>query len=137
MDNNSSNDFNQDVWQQQPVYDTPQQPLGKNHDTTVLVLGIVSAIMALLSSCICCCVPVPIVTAIIGIVFAIITTKNGHEWNAVRIIGLILCIVSILGLILYFVYIIAFMYSPTGQQMMSEYMKMYEDIMNGYTDFQY
>ena len=138
MDNNFNNDFNQDVWQQQPIYDTPQQqPLGKNHDTAVLVLGIVSAIMALISSCICCCIPVPIVTAIIGIVFAIITTKNGHAWNAMRIIGLILCIVSILGLILYFVYIIAFMYSPTGQQMMSEYMKMYEDIMNGYTDFQY
>lgn len=137
MDNNFNNDFNQDAWQQQPTYNTPQQPLGKNYDTPVLILGIVSAIMALLSSCICCCAPIPIVTAIIGIVFAFVTTKNGHEWNAMRIIGLILCIVSLLGLILYFVYIIVFMYSPAGQAYINEYMKIYEDIMNSYSDFQY
>ena len=135
MDNNFNNDLNQDNWQQQPVYDAPQPPLGKNYDTPVLILGIVSAITALLSACICCCAPIPIVTAIIGIVFAIVTTKNGHAWNAMRIIGLILCIVAMLGLILYFVYIIVFMYSPAGQAYINEYMNIYEDIFSDYSDF--
>lgn len=136
MDNNTNNNFNQDIWQQQPdFYQEQEKPLGKNYDTTVLVLGIVSAIMAFLSSCLCCCAPIPIVTSIIGIVFAFVTTKNGHEWNVLRIIGLILNIVSILGLILYFVYIITFMYSPAGQQFINEYMNMYNEILNDYSNF--
>lgn len=135
MDNNFNSDFNQDGWQQQPIYNTPQQPLGKNYDTPILILGIVSAITALLSSCLCCCAPIPVVTSIIGIVFTFITTKNGHEWNAVRIIGLILCIVSLLGLALYFIYIIIFMYSPTGQQYINECIDMYNEIFSQYSDF--
>lgn len=135
MDNNFNSDFNQDGWQQQPIYNTPQQPLGKNYDTPILILGIVSAITALLSSCLCCCAPIPVVTSIIGIVFTFITTKNGHEWNAVRIIGLILCIVSLLGLALYFVYIIIFMYSPAGQQYINECIDMYNEIFSQYSDF--
>ena len=132
MDNN----FNNENWQEQPTYySEPEKPLGKNYDTTVLILGIVSAITAFLTSCICCCVPIPIVTSIIGIVFAFVTAKNGHEWNAMRIIGLVLCIVSLLGLILYFVYVFAFMFSSTGQQIMSDYMDIYNEIMSEYSEF--
>ena len=135
MDNNFNNDLNQDGWQQQPAFNTPQQPPKKNYDTPVLILGIVSAITAFLSACLCCCAPIPIVTAIIGIVFAFVTTKNGYEWNAMRIIGLILCIVALLGIILYFVYIIVFMNSPAGQAYIEEYMKMYEEIFSDYSEF--
>lgn len=135
MDNNFNNDFNQDGWQTQPTYNTPQQPLGKNYDTPILVLGIVSALTALLTSCLCCCAPIPIITSIIGIVFTFITTKNGHEWTTMRIIGLILCIVSLLGLLLYFIYIIVLMYSPAGQQYMNEFMDMYNELFSQYSDF--
>ena len=97
MDNN----MNQDIWQQ-PDSQFTQTPPKKNYDTAVLVLGIVSAVLALISSCIICCSPIPFVTAILAIVFAIITTRNGYDWNAMRIVGLVLGIVAILGLALWF-----------------------------------
>ena len=136
MDNNLNNHCNQDVWQQQPIYDTPQQPLGKNYDTAVLVLGIVSIATVIITLFSCCCAPISIVTAIIGIIFAIITAKNGYPWNAMRIIGLVLCIVSILSILLFVIFIMYFIYSPAGQQAISEFMKMYEEALTGYSDFQ-
>ena len=64
MDNN----LNQDIWQQ-PVNPMPEQPKKPNYDVPALVLGIVSAIFAFVSSCFICCAPIPLVTGIIGIVF--------------------------------------------------------------------
>lgn len=129
--NNSSGNYNQDIWQQQPTPTfEPEQPKKPNYDTPALVLGIVSAVFALIGACTMCCAPIAIITSIIGIIFVIVTTKNGHPWNAMRIVALVLNIVSILGLVLWFLYIILFMNSAAGQTFMEEYMKMYEEIMN-------
>lgn len=125
MDNN----LNQDIWQQ-PVNPMPEQPKKPNYDVPALVLGIVSAIFAFVSSCFICCAPIPLVTGIIGIVFVFITNKNGYQWNAMRIVALILNIVAILGLILWFVYLIIFMNSPVGQAYIEEYMNIYNELMS-------
>lgn len=131
MDNN----MNQDIWQQ-PDSQFTQTPPKKNYDTAVLVLGIVSAVLALISSCIICCSPIPFVTAILAIVFAIITTRNGYDWNAMRIVGLVLGIVAILGLALWFIYLIVFMNSEAGQEYITRYLEMYSEMFGeDFSDF--
>ncbi len=130
MDNNN---YNENIWQQQPAPE--QQPPKPNYDKPALVLGIVSAIFALVGSCMVCCAPVALVTGIIGIVFVFVTNKNGYPWNAVRIVALVLNVVAILGLILWFLYLILFMYSAAGQELINQYMNIYEEFLNDPSSF--
>ncbi len=124
MDNN----YNQDIWQQSTP-PTPEKPKKPNYDTPALILGIVSVILALISSCILNCASLTFITGIIGIIFVFVTNKNGYPWNATRIVALILNIVAILGLILWFLCIILFMNSAAGQAFMEEFMDIYNEFM--------
>jgi len=130
MDNN----YNQNIWQQTPT-PTPDAPNKPNYDTPALVLGIVSAVFALISSCVLCCAPIVFITGPIGIIFVIVTTKNGYDWNATRIVALVLNVVAILGLILLILYTILWINSAEGQQAMNEFWKFYNQFMSDPSSF--
>ncbi len=128
MDNNN---YNQDMWQQQPSpMFTPEPPKKPNYDSSAFTLGIVSIIFALIGSCILYCTPIAIVTGIIGIIAVFTTVKNGYDWNATRVVALILNLVAILGVILLFLFIFLFMNSAAGQAFMDKYMELYNELLN-------
>ncbi|MBQ9766239.1 MAG: hypothetical protein IJW18_08585 [Lachnospiraceae bacterium] len=122
MDNKP--DYNQDIWQEYTPPAPEKKPL-PNYDKAALILGIVSAVFALASSCIPCCCFIPLVTGILSIVFVFITHKHKYPWNASRAVALVLSLVSILALILWYVFIVLFMNSPAGEEYMSIFMEEY------------
>lgn len=125
MDNN----YNKDIWQQSAPPPTQEQPQKPNYDNTSLILGFVSVILALVGSCLTCCVPLVFITGFIGIILVFVTNKNGYPWNAMRIAALILNIVSILGLILWLLCINLFINSAAGQAFIEEYMNIFNEFL--------
>lgn len=131
----SSMDYN---YNNNEVQNTPTNSQKKNnYALTSLILGIATLISGIISLCFLFCAPIPVITAILSIIFGFLSRQPGERISAKAIIGIVFSIVTLVLLILMVIFILIFINSPEGQSFIEEFMIEYQDIYKTYSDFYY
>lgn len=115
-------------------YTSPEPPKNSFAKTS-MILGIIALVTGVISAVLPCCAPIPLISALLGIIFGFVSRKPGEAFAPQAIIGIICNAVAIVFIILAAIFLIAFMNSAAGQEMVAEYMKYYQEIMEGYDAF--
>lgn len=122
---NHYNDYNYNA-----PYHNNQSRKSNSFAKASLILGIASIITGVLFL-----IPVPFITAILSIIFGIVSRQQEQHMEGKAIVGISLSAVTLITIAALFFVVLQFLNSMAGVEFINQFMEEYSDAMKIYMEF--